>query len=200
MIHHALALFMNPPRAWQRVRDADPPASLTLATHTLPLALICATCGFIGTTTIGWRIGARPAIHLTEASAAGMAVAFFLAMTVATLTVGAMIKWMGQTYGATRPFARCFALASLSGTPLFLVGIVLLYPVLWLDLLIGLPALAYTIYVFYSGVAVMMEVPTERAFLFASAVMAFGLVALVAVLAVSVLLWSAGVGPAFTTG
>ena len=44
----------------------------------------------------------------------------------------------------------------------------------------------------------MMEIPEERAFLFGSAVMAFGLVALVAMLAITVLLWSAGFAPSFT--
>ena len=58
--------------------------------------------------------------------------------------------------------------------------------------------LGYTIFLFYSGVPAVMEIPQERGFLFSSAVMAFGLVALVALLAVSVLLWSSGFGPSFT--
>ena len=45
----------------------------------------------------------------------------------------------------------------------------------------------------------MMEIPPERGFLFASAVMAFGLVALVAMIAVTVLLWGAGLAPSFTS-
>jgi hypothetical protein len=44
----------------------------------------------------------------------------------------------------------------------------------------------------------MMEIPPERGFLFASAVLAFGLVGLVGVLAATVILWSLGVGPEFT--
>ena len=55
--------------------------------------------------------------------------------------------------------------------------------------------LGYTVFIFYSGVPAMMEIPEERGFLFSSAVMAFGLVAL---LAISVLLWSSGFGPSFT--
>ena len=59
--------------------------------------------------------------------------------------------------------------------------------------------LGYTVYLFYTGVPVMMEIPQERGFLFSSAVMAFGLVALVALLAMSVLLWNSGFGPSFTS-
>ena len=73
-----------------------------------------------------------------------------------------------------------------------------LQPILWLNLLVGLPVLGYTVFLFYTGVPIMMEIPAERGFLFASAVMAFGLVALVALLVISVLLWSSGFGPSFT--
>ena len=44
----------------------------------------------------------------------------------------------------------------------------------------------------------MMEVSEERGFLFSSAVLAFGLVTLVALLALTVLLRSSGFGPSFT--
>jgi glyoxylase-like metal-dependent hydrolase (beta-lactamase superfamily II) len=64
---------------------------------------------------------------------------------------------------------------------------------------VGLPALAYTVYLLYSGVPVMMGVTKERGFLFASAVLAVGLVMLVAVLAATAILWGMGVGPALTT-
>jgi hypothetical protein len=73
-----------------------------------------------------------------------------------------------------------------------------LYPLLWLNLVVGLPALAYTAYIFYSGVPVMMSVSEERGFLFASAVLGFALLTLVAMLAITVLLWGAGFAPAFT--
>ena len=67
-------------------------------------------------------------------------------------------------------------------------------------MLIGLPALAYTVYLLYTGVPVMMGVNQERGFLFASAVLAVGLVMLVAVLGVMAMLWSMGIGPEVTTG
>jgi len=44
-----------------------------------------------------------------------------------------------------------------------------------------------------------MEIPEERGFLFASAVLAVGLVALVAVLAITAILWGSGFGPVFTS-
>ena len=75
--------------------------------------------------------------------------------------------------------------------------VIILYPVLWINFLFGLPALAYAVYLLYSGVPIMMNIPPEKGFLFASAVLAVGLVALVGLLASTVVLWSYGLGPAF---
>ncbi len=65
-------------------------------------------------------------------------------------------------------------------------------------MLIGLPALAYSVYLLYSGLPTLMEIPTERGFLYASAVLAVGLVALVSLLAMTALLWGMGLQPVFT--
>ena len=119
-------------------------------------------------------------------------------MLVAVATIGKLIQWMGETYGARQPLSQSVALAAYTATPLFLIGIMQLYPVLWLNMLVGLPALAYTVYLLYSGVPIMMGISKERGFLFASAVLAVGLVMLVGVLAASAILWGIGVGPVFT--
>ena len=70
---------------------------------------------------------------------------------------------------------------------------------LWLNLVVGLPALAFTTYIFFTGVPIMMEIPEERGFLFSSAMLAFGLVTLVSMLAVTALLWGTGFAPSFTS-
>ena len=81
---------------------------------------------------------------------------------------------------------------------MFLVGIVELLPILWLNFVIGLPALAYSVYLLYTGVPIMMEVSEEKGFLFSSAVLAVGLVALVSMLAATAILWGSGFAPQFT--
>jgi hypothetical protein len=47
-------------------------------------------------------------------------------------------------------------------------------------------------------VPIVMGISAERGFLFSSAVLAVGLVALVGLLASTVVLWSYGLGPSFT--
>ena len=196
---HAFQLLFNTEATWRNVRNREYSVAEVLVGHTCVIAMIPALAGFIGVTQVGWRIGSGDIVRLTVESGAQIAVASYFAMIVGVISVGWTIHWMSQTYGASQPMGPCMALATFTATPLFLIGIMYIYPVLWLDLLLGLPALAYTVYLFFSGVPIVMDIPPERAFLFAAAVMAFGLVALVAMLAVTALLWGTGLTLTFTS-
>ncbi len=200
VIQHIIGLFTNPKKEWEAIRDEQCTLGKCFATHTLFLAAIPAVSGFIGTTQIGWRIGAGEPVKLTVQSAGTIAVLYYFAMLVAVLSIGAMIQWMGKTYGAERPLSRAVVLASYTATPLFLIGVFQLYPILWLNMVLGLPALAYTVYLLYSGLPIMMDLPPEKGFLYSSAVLAVGLVTLVATLAVTALLWGHGFEPQFIQG
>jgi hypothetical protein len=129
-----------------------------------------------------------------------LSIATYVTMLVAVFTIGWMIHWMGKTYGTEQQLPQGIALAAFSATPMFILGLAALYPVLWLDMIIAMPALAYSIYLLYTGLPTMMQVTKEQGFLFASAVMAVGLVVLVAVMAATVIMWGFGFGPVFTSG
>jgi len=199
VLQHVWGLFSEPRRAWREIRDQRCTIGKCYCSHVLILAALPAIAGFIGTTQIGWRIGSREIHKLTLESGLTIALLTYVTLLVAVFSIGWLIHWMGQTYGAKRSLAQCIALAAYTATPLFLVGLLWVYPVLWFDMLVALPALAYTVYLLYTGVPIMMEIPEERGFLFASAVLAVGLVALVAVLAITAILWGSGFGPVFTS-
>jgi hypothetical protein len=197
-MQHVWGLLSNPVGEWKVIRKEGCPIGRCYVFHIMLLAAIAPVCGYFGTTRVGWQIGAREAIKLTANSAWTIAVLYYLVMLVGVFTLGALIHWMRQTYGAKQPIEHSMALAGYSATPLFLVGVMQLYPALWLNLIIGLPALAYTVFLLFTGVPIMMGISKERGFLFSSAVLAVGLVMLVGLLAASVILWSLGAGPAFT--
>jgi hypothetical protein len=134
---------------------------------------------------------------MTTGSAFRIAILLFLATMVSVMVIGKLIQWMGQTYDAEQPLSRCISLAAYTITPLLLVGFATLYPPLWFIYLLGLPALGYSVYLLYNGVPVMMEISKERGFLFSSAILTVGLIALVGLLVVTVGMWSLGLGPGF---
>ncbi len=199
LIFRALQVMLSPRAGWLAIRSKDPSAASVFFGHTVLYALIPPLCGYLGTTRTGWSLGLDRPVRLTTESALQIAVLYYLALLVATLSVAWAIHWMAATYGARRSFSIALALASLTATPLFLVGFMQLLPELWLNLVAGLPALAWTMALFYTGVPIMLDIPEERGFLFASAVLAFGLVTLVALLVVTVLLWGHGLAPTFVS-
>ncbi len=197
MLAHLFGLFLHPKQEWQAIRDENCTIGKCYCSYVFLLAAIPPVSGYIGTTTFGWEIGAREAVRLTPDSALMIAIAYYLVMLVGVFSMGFMIHWMGKTYGAEQPLSRCISLAAYVATPMFLVGVFEIFPILWLNFLAGLPALAYTVYLLYTGVPIMMEVPEEKGFLFSSAVLAVGLVALVCMLAATAILWGSGFAPQF---
>jgi len=198
-IADVIKLFANPKSGWAEIHARRYGIARAILGHTMIFALIPAVAGYLGTTVVGWQVAGGEVVKITPGSALRIAVLYYLAMIVVVCSVGWMIHWMGKTYGADQPLSQCIVLATFTATPLFLVGILQAYPLLWLNLVVGLPALAFTTYLFYTGVPIMMEISEERGFLFSSAVLAFGMVALVAMLAVTVILWGTGFAPRFTT-
>jgi hypothetical protein len=198
LINHVLGLLLNPREEWQAIKQENKSIAACYLELILILALIPPFAGFYGTTQIGWQIGWEQPVKLTSASALLIAVLYYVVILIAIFVVGKAIHWMATTYGSTPSLAACVRLAAFTATPLLLIGVMQFYPVLWVNFVVGLAALAYTVYLLYTGVPIMMDISKERGFLFSSAVITFGLVALVAMLAITVMLWGMGFAPEFT--
>ena len=200
VLNHVWGLFAQPAKEWKSIKDERCTVGKCFCSHVLILAAIPAIAGYIGTTQVGWSFGNFEPHRLTTQSAMQIAILTYLTMLVAVFSLGKAIHWMGQTYGSKQTLPQAIALAAYTATPMWLMGFFFLYPILWVNMLVGLPALAYTVFLLYTGVPVMMGVSKERGFLFASAVLSVGLVMLVAVLGAMAILWSMGIGPEVTTG
>lgn len=196
---NGFVVTLNPARGWQRIRDDAPGLFRIYALHTIPFALIPTLSWYFGVTRQGWSI-AGDVMRLTPESALPMTVLFFFAMLGGIGFLGFMVRWMSTSYGTSSDLARGVALISYTASPFFLAGIVGLYPVLWLDILVGCAVACYCIYLLYRGTSVVMDVAPERGFLYASAVFAVALVSFVALLGATVVLWELVVAPEYTYG
>ncbi|MCL7461685.1 Yip1 family protein [Pseudomonas sp. NW5] len=199
MISHVWGLLAHPEREWQQIRGEHESISHLYLHHVLILAATPVLSAYIGTTQVGWSIGGGEAVRLTVSSALPMAVLSYLAMLSGVAVMGAFIHWMSRTYDANPSLSDCVIFAGYCATPLLLAGLVALYPDLWLTLLVGTAAFGYAAYLLYVGIPAFMNIPKEEGFMFSSSILAVGLVVLVAMLAISVLLWGFGIGPVYTS-
>jgi len=197
ILSHVWGLLSHPEEEWKSIRKENCTIGKCYCSHVLLLAAIPPLAGYIGTTQVGWQVVSREVQKLTPESALWMAILSYFTILVGVFFIGKMIHWMGKTYGAKQTLPQCIALAAYTATPLFLSGLMLLYPLLWLNLLIGLPVLGYTVYLLYTGVPIVMGISQERGFLFSTAVLVVGLVTLLSVLVVTVILWDIGIGPVY---
>ncbi len=197
MINHVWGLFTHPGQEWQEITGEERGVGHLHLGEVAILAAIPAVSAFIGTTQIGWSIGGGDPVKLTEGSALQLTILSYLVMLAGVAVMGGFIHWMSRTYDASPTLTQCIVFAAYTATPLFIGGLAALYPHIWLGMLVGTAAICYTTYLLYVGLPTFMNIPSDEGFLFSSSVLAVGLVVLVAILAVTVIMWGMGVGPVY---
>ncbi|WP_049723640.1 Yip1 family protein [Gilvimarinus polysaccharolyticus] len=202
-LQHTLGMFINPAREWQRIRDEDHSFYKVYWTHVPLLALIPVVCAYFGVTYQGWSIGSGSVVRLTPDSALILCVAAYLAELAAVHVLGWYINWMSQSFGvegeARKRHYKGTALAVYSAIPMMLAGLILLWPELWLVAGVFIVAACYSTYLIYQGIPIIMNIPKERGFIYASSVITVGLVLAVVVMITTVIVWSSGMGPIYVS-
>jgi hypothetical protein len=199
MIQHTFGLLVRPSAQWRAVAEMNEKSLQTLLIYPCLLAILPAVAWYYGTTHVGWTVGDHgETIRLTRESARQICILFYLTMLACVAIIGYFIHWMSDTYGAQSTVTRGIVIAGLTATPLFIAGVVGIYPILWLDMLVGVVAVCWSVYLMYLGIPIVMNIPEERGFLFSSAVLAIAMVILICLMVGSVILWDFGAAPAFT--
>lgn len=196
---HTFGLLTHPDREWEAIRKDSESTTRLYLSHVLLLALIPALAGFFGTTQIGWQIGDGQVTRLSINSALNLSVLFYAAMLAGIFILGKFIDFFAATYDAVERVPQGVTLAAYTATPIFLIGVIAVYPNIWVNMLAGLCAIAYAVYLLYEGLPILMRIPKERGFMFATAVLTVGMVMFVSLLVISVVIWSMGIGPVYVT-
>lgn len=196
ILNHIWGLYAHPREEWQTIEKRHESLMYSLV-HILTIALIPAVCGYYAAAHVGWSIGTSEPIKLTQDSALIMSVGMYGALIAGVFALAYLIHWMAKTFDSSPNFTQSLELAAYTATPLLMVGVTALFPVLWFVVTAGMAAVCYSVYLLYSGVPIMMNIPEERGFIYASSVVTCGLVLLVSIMAASAILWSFGFGPEY---
>lgn len=187
-------ILFEPNRAFTRLAKAEAAPWRVFFGLTLWLALIPPVCTFIGTMRFGWLLGVEPLI-LPVGVALAVSIAYFVMLMFGFFSTALISRWMASTYEGADSLGRNFELITIVGAPLAVGGIVHLYPHAFLNVLVLVPVLIWSLYLLYRGLPVMLETSPERGMLMASALVAYLLVAWVSLIGITVVLWSFGFGP-----
>ena len=196
ILNHIWGLYAHPKDEWQTIEKRHESLLYSMM-HILVIALIPAICGYYAAAHIGWTIGVGDPIKIHQGSAQLMAVALYFALVLGVLALAYLIQWMAKTFDSKPSFIQSLELAAYTSTPMLMAGIAALFPVLWFVALAGLAAVCYSVYLLYSGVPIMMNIPEDKGFIYSSSVVTCGLVLLVSIMALSAVMWTMGFGPEY---
>lgn len=191
-------LLYNTKETWLSIKSKNYSVSQIYLRFVIFMALIPVISAFIGSVYVGWDVNLEQKTKLTFDSALMLSVSAYVGILVGAYILARFVQWMGKTYGSDATVEDCFALIVYSATPLFLASVVSLYPILWLDSLITLAALAYSVKILFIGTPIMMNVNEDKGFLFTNSILAVAMVLTVGALAITVLFWAGGIAPEFT--
>ena len=79
--------------------------------------------------------------------------------------------------------------------PLVVGSVIHLFPHVFVNIVVLIPVLCWSMYLLYKGLPVVLKISPERGMLMASALIGYLLVAAVSLLGVTVALWGGGIGP-----
>ncbi|CBV43034.1 Yip1 family protein [Halomonas elongata] len=192
MLTHVWGLIAHPNREWKQIKEERETLTHLYEHHVLLLAAIPVVCSYIGTTQVGWSLGGGTTIQLGYLDALGAGVVFYLVILAAVYAVGKIIRYMAKRYTRPPSQSQCIVFAGYVATPMFLSGIVAVYPLIWLCLLAGVIGLCYTAYLLYLGIPSFLNISKEEGFIVSSTTLAFGVLILEALLGMTVLLWGYG--------
>ncbi|MFK7864875.1 MAG: Yip1 family protein [Pseudohongiellaceae bacterium] len=185
----------QPAEAFGELTKVDPAPVSILIRYSVWLLLLPPVFSLIGASNFGWRVGAPAPIEIPFDSLLLISVAYFFVLVFGLISTALISCWMASTYGANTSLGRHLALITIVGEPLAVASAVHLYPDVFVNVLILIPMMMWSMYLLYKGIPIVLETPPERGMLMASSLVGWLLVAAVSLLGLSMGLWTMGVGP-----
>ena len=187
--------FYQPMEAFRQLSQTDPSPLGVLFRYSIWLLVLPPIFSLIGAANFGWRLGAAEPLMLSTQALLMVSAGYFVVLIFGLLSTSLISHWMGATYGASAPFGRHVALITIVGEPLAIGSSAHLFPDVFVNILIIIPTMIWSMYLLYKGIPIALGITSEKGMLMASSLVGWLLVAAVSLLGLSMMLWTIGVGP-----
>ncbi len=188
-------LLFQPRAVFDELSMTRPSAHAVFFRLAIWIGVVPPIFAFVGASLFGWRLGAVEPIFFSTGVLFAISVAYFLTLLFGFISTAIVSQWMASTYGARHSLGIHFAMITVVGTPLAVGSIIHLYPHVFINILVLVPTLIWSMYLLYRGLPVVLQTSPERGMLMASSLIGYLLVAAVSLLGVTVVLWGQGIGP-----
>lgn len=197
LLNHVIGMYTHPKEECRNI-DRRQETFFYAFSHIAIIALIPTIVAYYSTVYTGWSMGGE-LIKLSESSALLMATGMYFGLVAGVAALAVVIHELAKAFESLTTFTQSLELAAYTATPLFMVGFAGLYPELWVVMAALLIGVSYSVYLLFSGVPLLMQLPQEKGFIYSSSVVTCGLVLMVILMTGAVLLWGITTGPIFAS-
>ncbi len=185
----------QPMESFRQLSETEPSPLGVLFRYSLWLLILPPAFSLIGAANFGWRLGAAEPLMLSRQALLLVSAGYFVVLVFGLMSTALISCWMASTYGASTSAGRHVALITIVGEPLAVASLAHLYPDVFVNILIIIPTMIWSMYLLYKGIPIALEITSEKGMLMASSLVGWLLVAAVSLLGISMTLWTLGVGP-----
>jgi len=184
LIERVQSILLKPKQTWPVIAEEGGDTASVFTAYVMILAAIPAICGFIGLSLIGvGGFGVSYRVPILT-GVVQMIVSYLLSLAM-VFVLALIVNGLAPTFAGTKDSLRAIKLVAYGCTAIWISGIFSLLPMIAiLGVLLGL----YSIYLIYTGIAVMMRCPPEKAGAYTAVVIVCGIVVGIVIAAVVSLL------------
>ena len=188
-------LLLRPAGVFEELSETRPDPHVIFFKYLVTLALLPPVFSYIGAANFGWRIGAAQPVYLAGGDLVILSIIYFFVLLFGFVSTAMVAQWMAATYGARQSLGIHFAMVVIVAAPLVAGSVIHLFPHIFINVLVLIPTLMWSMFLLYRGLPVVLKISPERGMLMASALIGYLLVAAVSFLGLTVALWGRGIGP-----
>ncbi len=190
-----LTVLFRPRAVFEDLAQSEPSPYRVFFKFLVWFALLPPLFAYIGGQRSGWYLGAANPLVLGESELQLVSLLYFVVLIVAFVSTAFVSREMSGTYGGRRSLGVHMAMVAILAAPVTFGSVIHLYPHVFMNLLVLIPALIWAMYLLYAGLPVALGINPERGMLLSSSLVGWLLVVFVSLLGITVALWTKGLGP-----
>jgi hypothetical protein len=188
-------LILKPGEVFENLSKTKPSAKDVFFKLAIWMIALPPIFAYFGSMKFGWRLGATEPLMLSKGELASISIGYFFTLLFGFVSTAIVSRWMSVTYKARQSLGIHFAMITVVGAPLVAGSVIHLYPDVFVNILVLVPTVIWSMYLLYRGLPVVLQINPERGMLMSSALIGYLLVAAVSLLGLTVILWGFGIGP-----
>lgn len=195
LIERVKNILLQPKSEWEAIDGESTSTGELYTGYIVPLAAIGPVASIIGMSLVGITVPLVGTVRVPFTSAIAQGITSYILGLVGVFVIALIIDALAPSFGGTKNQMQALKVAAYSSTPSWVVGIVLVVPMLGV---IGLVAALYGLYLLYLGLPQLMKAPQEKAIGYTAVVVIAAIVVMVVIGAASNVFMPAPSVPQFT--